>query len=120
MKQLRLTLTIAVLTLLMAACQTPPEIIVYQGTTTTETVEQSLTLEFQQNGTLLTGKYAAGNAKGAFRGSLQDERVTADLIPSSACTYAFEGTLTATTLTGAYQPTACPNGLPGVWDLQRQ
>jgi len=113
-------LTLVLLTLLLAACQDPPPTLTYEGTTSAGGVEQPLTLTYEQRGDRLTGEYQIRAATGAFRGVLDGDTITADLTPSPECTYAFEGVIADTTLTGEFQPTDCPGGEAGTWTLERQ
>ncbi len=106
------------LTLLLAACQDPPPVLEYEGVTVTDGVEQPLTLAVQRRGDRLVGEYRIRAVAGAFRGQAAGEAVTADLIPAPDCAYTFEGTLTGTSLTGVFQPTACPGGKAGTWALE--
>lgn len=104
--------------LLLAACQEPPSTFTFEGATTAGGVEQPLTLTYEQRGNRLTGEYQIRAAKGAFRGTLDGNTVTAELTPSPTCTYAFEGALTDTTLTGNYEPISCIGGQAGTWALE--
>jgi hypothetical protein len=114
------TLTLIGLALLLAACQTPAPSLTYEGTTTIGGVAQPLTLTYQQNGQLLTGQYVVRAAAGSFDGTLTGDLITADLTPGPDCTYSFVGTLAATTLTGAFEPSACNGGDTGTWALERR
>lgn len=120
MKRVIPVLTLVLLTLLLAACQDPPPISTYEGTTSTGGIEQPLTLTYGQRGDRLTGEYLVRAAKGSFRGTQTGNDITADLSPSPTCTYTFEGTITDTTLTGEFHPTDCPGGEAGTWTLERQ
>lgn len=113
-------LTVIGLALLLAACQDPPPTFTYEGITITGGVEQPLTLTYEQRGDRLTGEYQIRAAKGAFRGAINANTITADLTPSPDCTYTLEATITGTTLTGTFQPSDCPGGEAGTWTLERQ
>lgn len=106
--------------LLLTACQDSPPGFSYQGITTTDGVDQPLTLKYEQRADRLTGEYQVRNARGDFRGTLNNNLIRAELTPSPGCTYTFEGTLENSALTGAFSPTACPNGEHGTWTLERQ
>lgn len=120
MKRPTAFLTLVVLALLLAACQDPAPTSVFEGTTTTAGIEQPLSLRYDQHGDRLVGAYQVRAATGVFRGVLNGITVTADLTPSPSCTYTFEGTLAGSTLTGAFEPTACAGGESGTWTLERQ
>lgn len=120
MKRTAPLLTLISLVLLLAACQPPPPTYTFEGITSSGGVEQPLTLAYEQRGDRLTGEYRVRAAKGVFRGTLSGTRVTADLMPSADCAYAFEGTLTDTSLSGEFQPTGCDGGESGTWDLKRR
>lgn len=120
MKRTILTLALSTLALVLVACQDPPPTFTYEGTTSIAGVEQPLTLTYEQRGERLTGEYQIRATKGSFRGALDGNTITADLTPSPDCTYAFEGEIANTTLTGAFQPTNCPGGAAGTWALVLQ
>src|SRR5690606_31826619 len=101
-------------------CQSPAPTTSFSGTSTFEGVTYDLTLEFQRLGDRLMGEYHVDDVGGGFEGTVNGTAVTAELTPSSTCTYAFEGTLTETNLDGTFQPSDCPGGQTGVWELVRQ
>ncbi len=113
-------LTLIGIALLLAACQDPPPTFTFEGASTVGGVEQPLTLTYQQRGQRLTGEYRLRATKGAFHGTLAGNQVTAALTPSPDCTYAFEGDLTNTSLTGSFEPSDCPGGQIGTWALELQ
>ena len=92
----------------------------FSGTSTFEGVTYDLTLELQRLGDRVVGEYQVDAVGGGFEGTVNGAAVTAELTPSSTCTYAFEGTLTETNLDGTFQPSDCPGGQTGVWELVRQ
>lgn len=120
MKRAVITMTIVSLGLVLAACQEPAPRHTYAGVSLAGGVEYDLTLTFERRGDRLTGEYTVDAAHGAFRGALDGATITADLTPSPTCTYGFEGVLTDPTLTGEFEPTACPGGEGGTWVLERQ
>ena len=109
----------ALLAVTLAACQTagPPQLR-YEGVSVMDGVEHPLTLSVSRRGDRLVGDYYVAAAKGSFDGVVAGTAVTAELKPGPSCTYAFAGTLTATTLTGAFEPAACPGGQTGTWELE--
>lgn len=118
MKRPAIPCLILALALLLAACQEPAPSYTYAGISLTDGVERDLTLTFERRGDRLTGEYVVDAARGSFIGTAADTTVTAELTPSPACTYRFEGALTETTLTGEFAPTACPGGTGGIWTLE--
>lgn len=120
MRRLQVLLIALGLTLVMTACQSPAPTLSFSGTSTVEGVTYDLALEVQHLGDRLVGEYQVDAVEGGFEGTVNAGTVTAELTPSSTCTYAFDGTLTETSLDGTFQPSDCPGGQTGVWELTRQ
>lgn len=120
MKRAAVGIPILALTLVLAACQDPAPRFAYAGISLTGGVEHDLTLTLERRGDRLTGDYSVDAARGAFRGTVSGTVITAELTPSPTCTYRFEGTLSDTTLTGAFEPAECPGGESGTWTVELQ
>lgn len=105
----------------LSACSvSEPPLVTWSGTSTSEGVDRSLTLEARRSGDQLEGEYTVdAAATGAFDGTIDGEALTASLRPSGDCTYAFEGTLVDGVIEGTYAPDACPGGASGTWRLER-
>lgn len=119
MKRVAILLT-AVLTLFLAACMPDPPQYTFEGTSTADGIEHPLSVTLDRYGDNLVGDYRVNAVPGKFRGTIDGEAVTANLTPSSACTFEFVGALTETELTGTFQPADCPGGKAGTWVTQRQ
>jgi len=112
-----LKITLAALVLVLAACQQGAPRLEFEGVSLIDGTEYPLTLSVSRYGERLMGEYRVKAAKGTFQGTVTDTVITAELTPGPNCTYSFEGELTETTLTGTFEPTACPGGQTGTWDL---
>lgn len=105
--------------LVLAACSAPVAPQAWAGVSTDADGEQALTVQLKQAGTRAWGEYTVGVSTGAFEGTVENGNVIASLTASPTCTYQFQGTMTANTLTGSYDPGDCQGGLAGTWDLSR-
>ncbi len=109
------------LAVLLAACSTPPPLLEYQGVSTTMDATHIVTLSLREPTAagVTSGTYYSGVARGILRGTVADTILNAELKPSPDCTYTFTGVLTETALTGSFEPSDCPGGQPGDWNLNR-
>ncbi|HLU82036.1 MAG TPA: hypothetical protein VKZ43_01430 [Trueperaceae bacterium] len=105
---------------MLAACQNPTPQISFEGTSTVAGVGYDLRLVVDRHGDRLTGVYEVAVAGGSFSGTVDGTELTAELKSSEACVYSFTGTLGETSLTGWFEPSACPSGTSGVWSLDRK
>src|SRR5690606_18481856 len=108
------------LVLLLAACQDPAPQLSFTGTSTIDGVDHDLQLEVERLGERLIGAYTVGVSGGSFNGTVLGSTVTAELKPSSECTYSFSGTLAESSLDGSFAPSDCPGGQTGTWSLVRR
>lgn len=103
---------------LLSACSALPSQR-WQGQSEDTQGIRPLSLEVRRVGNTLEGSYMVGSSQGSFEGVLEGDSLTATLTPTLSCSYSFSGTLTENSLTGNYEPTACPGGSAGSWDLER-
>lgn len=111
------TVIIALSCLLLAACSSPVVRQSWQGTSRSGSVSQALSLELNLSGQRAWGEYHVGVSAGSLRGTVEGDALTATLTAGPECVYSFEGSSTATSLTGTYTPDACAGGASGSWDL---
>src|SRR5690554_2800336 len=115
-------------TVLLGACSNPPPAAAARTSVLTGVSETAagasmpltLTLTHHLSDDSLTGSYRAGVSPGSLSGRIDGSEITATLTPGENCSFSFTGTLTATELTGTYEPADCPGGTGGSWRLDRE
>lgn len=98
MKRITRLVVAAALTLILAACTTPASTLEYRGSSITSDATHELRLSLEEPSAvgIVRDTYFTGVARGALRGTLDGEELTAELQPSPDCTYSFTGILTET------------------------
>lgn len=88
-------------------------------------------LEYQLVGHDLQGEYAVGcsstsslrncvsNGRGFITGTVENGMLTAQLKVGDECVYTLLGTITADKLVATLEPTDCPDGSKGKWNLRK-